>query len=102
VNVATALIGGMGDNREGTCSTGPNTWGSPPSKAARPAPRRSGGSTTGSRKASRNLDHIKDAMVEQARADGADAIVDLRYGQRSPFSMDDVHRYATGATAILP
>ncbi|MFD1950243.1 hypothetical protein ACFSGX_05620 [Sphingomonas arantia] len=54
----------------------------------------------------KSLDNIKDVMVDQARADGANAIVNFKYGQKNSFwrsllSVDDVYWFATGATAKI-
>ncbi|NTS64175.1 hypothetical protein HRV97_03235 [Sphingomonas sp. HHU CXW] len=52
----------------------------------------------------KSLDHIKDIMVDQAKAHAGNAIIDFKYGQkstfwRSLFSVDDVYWYATGSIA---
>jgi hypothetical protein len=55
----------------------------------------------------KNLDDVKRLMAERARAEGGNAVVDFRYGQRSVgfwrslIDRDDVHWYGEGKVAIL-
>ena len=56
----------------------------------------------------KSLDDVKARMVTIARSTGANAIVEFKYGQKSPsflgslFNLDDVGWYGSGIAAKLP
>lgn len=51
----------------------------------------------------KNLNDVKKALAERARALGANAVLDFRYGQKSRWlAVDDVAFFGTGLAAVLP
>jgi hypothetical protein len=51
----------------------------------------------------KNLDDVKRDLAAKARALGANAVLDFKYGQKSRWlAIDDVAYFGTGAAAILP
>ncbi|MBX6315525.1 MAG: hypothetical protein IRY99_21825 [Isosphaeraceae bacterium] len=55
----------------------------------------------------KNLDDVKRAMADRARARGGNAVIDFKYGQRSVgilrslFQRDDVNWYGEGVIAVV-
>lgn len=50
----------------------------------------------------KNLNDVKKALADRARALGANAVLDFRYGQKSRWlAIDDVAFFGTGRAAVL-
>lgn len=51
----------------------------------------------------KNLDNIKAALAQKAKAAGCNCVVEFKYGQKSRlFAIDDVAFYGSGVLAELP
>lgn len=51
----------------------------------------------------KNLNDVKKELAKKARALGANAVVDFKYGQKSRWlAVDDVAYFGSGRAAVLP
>jgi hypothetical protein len=51
----------------------------------------------------KNLNHVKEALYNQATTFNCNCILDFKYGQKSSWlSIDDVKYYGSGVCSVLP